>query len=139
MTSSNHPPYKVDMSREPDLPSVDALEKMLPAQTADKSLTADRMWHFAYADKYLAEFVEKMMAKYPNSLFIITGDHADRWTLDPSPSDYERVAVPLVLIGPSVAGKKLPAHAAAAHMDVAATTLELALPKGTSYYAFGQN
>lgn len=139
LTSSNHPPYKVDMSREPDLPSVDALEKMLPAQTADKSLTADRMWHFAYADKYLAEFVEKMMAKYPNSLFIITGDHADRWTLDPSPSDYERVAVPLVLIGPSVAGKKLPAHAAAAHMDVAATALELSLPKGTPYYAFGQN
>lgn len=138
LTSSNHPPYKVDMSREPDLPSVDVLEKMLPAQTADKSLTADRMWHFAYADKYLAEFVEKMAAKYPNSLFVITGDHADRWTLDPSPSDYERVAVPLVLIGPSVAGKKLPTNAAA-HMDVAATTLELVLPKGTPYYAFGQN
>lgn len=139
LTSSNHPPYKVDLSREPDLPSLDAFEKMLPAQTADKSLVAARMWHFAYADKYLAEFVEKMAAKYPNSLFVITGDHADRWTLEPTPSDYKRVAVPLVIIGPQLQHKKLPANSAGAHIDVAATTLELVLPKGTPYYALGQN
>jgi len=139
LTSSNHPPYRVDMTREPDLPTVADFARMLPAQTADKDLVASRMWHFAYADKYLAEFVEKMLAKYPNSLFIIVGDHADRWTLTASPSDYERIAVPLMLIGPSVRHKRLPADAAGSHMDIAATVLELVLDKNTPYYALGKN
>ncbi len=139
LTSSNHPPYKVDTTREPDLPTIADFEKMLPAQTADKELVAARMWHFAYADKYLAQFVEEMSQQYPNSLFVITGDHADRWTLTPSPSDYERVAVPLVIIGPQLKGKRVPANHAASHMDIAATVLEMVLPKGSNYYALGQN
>lgn len=139
LTSSNHPPYRVDMSREQELPTVEELEKYIPTETADKKLTAARMWHFAYADKYLAEFVEKMLAKYPNSLFIITGDHADRWTLENSPSVYERVAVPLVLVGPLVKNLPRPQQMAGSHMDIAATVLELVLPKGTPYYALGNN
>ncbi|MBR4591846.1 MAG: sulfatase-like hydrolase/transferase [Elusimicrobiaceae bacterium] len=139
LTSSNHPPYRVDMSREPDLPTVENLASMLPAQTADKDLVASRMWHFAYADKYLAEFVEAMLAKYPNSLFVITGDHADRWTMQASPSDYERIAVPLILIGPQVHKQAWPQQTAGSHMDIAATVLELVLPSGASYYALGKN
>ena len=139
LTSSNHPPYKVDTTREPDLPTIADFEKMLPAQTSERDLVAARMWHFAYADKYLAEFVESLQQKYPNSLFVITGDHADRWTMTPSPTDYERVAVPLVLVGPQVKGKRLPTNNAAGHLDVAATVLELVLPKGSTYYAFGEN
>ncbi len=139
LTSSNHPPYRVDMSREPDLPTVDAFARMLPAQTADKELVASRMWHFAYADKYLAEFVETMLGKYPNSLFVIVGDHADRWTLTATPSDYERIAVPLVLVGPAVQQKHFAADAAGSHMDVAATVLERVLTKNTPYYALGKD
>lgn len=139
LTSSNHPPYKVDTTREPDLPTIADFEKLLPAQTSDKNLVASRMWHFAYADKYLAEFVEALREKYPNSLFVITGDHADRWTLTASPTDYERVAVPLVLIGPQLKNKRLPANNAAGHLDVAPTVLELILPKGSTYYALGEN
>ena len=139
LTSSNHPPYRVDMSREPDLPTVDDFVRMLPEQTADKELVASRMWHFAYADKYLAEFIETVLAKEPNSLFVVLGDHADRWTLTSTPSDYERLAVPLIVIGPQVKNKSFAANAAGSHMDVAATVLELVLPKGTPYYALGEN
>ena len=139
LTSSNHPPYTVDQSQEPQLPSVEELKQLLPAQTADKDLTAARMWHFAYADKYLAEFVEHMQQKYPNSLFVITGDHAERWTLTPSPSDYERVAVPLILIGPQVQTAAFQGSQAASHMDVAATVLELVLPAGEKYEALGHD
>ena len=139
LTSSNHPPYRVDMSREPQLPTLEEFESYLPAQTTDRKLTASRMWHFAYADKYLAEFVETMLAKYPNSLFVITGDHADRWTLDNSPSEYERWAVPLVLIGPQIHKSMLPQQAVGSHMDIAATVLDSILPQGTPYYALGRN
>ncbi len=137
LTSSNHPPYKVNTEPENELPRIEQLESLLPAQTADKPLVAARMWHFAYADKYLAEFVEKMISKYPNSLFVITGDHADRWTLKNSPTDYERTAVPLILIAPSLRSKKVNPQYAASHMDVAATVLDLVLPPGTPYQALG--
>ena len=139
VTASNHPPFRVDMTREPDLPTVEDLEKLLPPQTADRDLTAFRMWHFVYADYYLTKFLEEMLAKYPNSLFVIMGDHADRWTIDPSPSDYERMAVPLILIGPAVKHLRTSAPLAGSHMDVAATVLETVLPKGTPYYALGRN
>ena len=139
LTSSNHPPYKVDQSREPDLPTEADFEKLLPPQTAQRALTASRAWHFAYADKYLAEFVEEVLAKYPDSLVVITGDHADRWTLEQSPSLYERLAVPLVFIGRGLNKKMVSKEAAAGHQDVAPTILELILPKGTQYYAFGKN
>ncbi len=139
LTLSNHPPYKVDMSREPDLPTVADFERMLPAQTVDKSLVAARMWHFAYADKYLAEFIQTMLAKYPDSLVVITGDHADRWTLSSSPSDYERLAVPAIFIGPAVRNLPSKKTVAASHTDIAATVLEMTLPKASSYYALGKN
>lgn len=139
LTSSNHPPYKVDQSREADLPKVAVFEKLLPSDTADRNLTASRAWHFAYADKYLAEFVEQILEKYPDSLVIITGDHADRWTIQNSPSLYERLAVPLVIIGKGISKKMLSAQAVASQQDIAATLLELILPKGTPYYAFGKN
>jgi len=139
LTSSNHPPYTVDMSREPELTSLSDMEKLAPPDSPDVKLTAERMLHFEYADKYLAEFVQKMAAKYPDALFVITGDHADRWTLKSSPSAYERLAVPLLIMGKGISKKSLPADAAGSHMDVAATVLELTLPKGETYYALGKN
>ena len=139
LTSSNHPPFRVDTTREPDLPTVDDMEQLLPAQTTDRELTASRMWHFRYADHYLTQFIERMLAKYPNSLFIVTGDHADRWTIDASPSDYERMAVPFILIGPAVKNIRVSPQHVGSHMDVAATVLEAVLPAETPYYALGRN
>ncbi len=139
LTSTNHPPLVVDMTQEPTLPTAEELEKLLPETVTDKKLLIERLQHFAYADKYLAEFIETMRQKYPNSLFIITGDHADRWTFLPNPSAYERLAVPLVITGKGITKDMLPAAAAGSHMDIAPTVLELILPKGAPYYALGKN
>lgn len=139
LTSSNHPPFTVDMSQETALTPRETLRHLLPAQEAHPELMLDRMQHFEYADHYLTEFVQTVRAKYPDTLFIITGDHADRWTLSPNPSTYERLFVPLVLIGPGLSQDLAPAQTAGSHMDVAATVLELVLPAGTPYYALGRN
>ncbi len=139
LTSSNHPPYTVDMSKEPELTPQAELKNILPPSAADDKLTADRLLHFEYADKYLADFIQKMYKKYPDSLFIITGDHADRWTLKSSPSYYERYAVPLIILGKGVHKDMLPARASGAHMDIVPTVMELILPKGEPYYALGKS
>lgn len=139
LTSSNHPPYKVNMEPETEITPLNELEKMLPDTVADKKLTAERMQHFEYADKYLAAFIAQMQQKYPDSLFIVTGDHADRWTLENSPSDYERLAVPLLIVGRGINKRMLPRTAAGGHMDIVPTVLELVLPKGTPYMALGKS
>ncbi len=139
LTSSNHPPYKVNMAPETDITPLDELERSLPSTVADKKLTAERMQHFEYADKYLAQFITQMQQKYPDSLFIVTGDHADRWTLENSPSDYERLAVPLLIVGRGITKTMLPKTASGSHMDIVPTVLELVSPRGTPYYALGKS
>ena len=139
LTSTNHPPYTVDMKTEPTLTSAQQMRALLPAETPDPQAMVERLQHFEYADKYLAKFVEDMLAKYPDSLFIITGDHADRYTLTPNPSLYERLAVPLVILGKGIKKDLLAPAASGAHMDIVPTVMELIAPKGTPYYALGQD
>lgn len=139
LTSSNHSPLVVDMSQEPQIPNEEQMAQFIPDETADKALLIQRLQHFQYADHYLAQFVQDMSQKYPDSLFIITGDHADRWTMQSNPSLYERLSVPLLIVGKGLKQSMLPADAAGSHMDIPATVLELVLPKGTEYYSLGQS
>ncbi len=139
LTSTNHPPFVVDMKQETEITNATDMAKFIPESTADKDLMVQRFQHFEYADKYLTDFVKRMKAKYPNSLFIITGDHADRWTMDANPSDYERLAVPLLITGKGIKKSMLAKKTAGAHMDIVPTLMDLILPKGQTYYAFGKN
>ncbi len=139
LTSTNHPPFVVDMNQEPEITKAADMAKFVPANTADKNLMVERLQHFEYADKYLADFVKRMKEKYPNSLFIITGDHADRWTMDANPSNYERLSVPLIISAKGIKKSMLADKTAGAHLDILPTLMELILPKGQTYYAFGKN
>lgn len=137
LTSSNHPPLTVDLDQEPEIKSEEAYAEILPpALAGDKDLIA-KLRHFEYSDKYISAFIKDMSAKYPNSLFIFTGDHAQRWTVNPTPGVFEKTAVPLIIYGSGVKKDIFEEGAAASHKDIAALTLELAAPKGFVYYAFG--
>ena len=139
LTGTNHPPYTVNMHTEPTLTSAEKLRELLPENTPDKEMMVERLQHFEYADKYLTQFVQTMLAKYPDSLFIITGDHADRYTLTPNPSLYERLSVPLVILGKGINKQLAQQPLYGAHMDIAATVLNLVTPQGETYYALGQD
>ncbi len=137
LTSSNHPPLTVDLSKEPEVKSEKAYSEILPpALAGDKDLIA-KLRHFEYSDKYISAFIKDMSEKYPNSLFIFTGDHAQRWTVNPTPGVFEKVAVPLIIYGTGVKKDIFEDGASASHKDIAALTLELSAPKGFVYYAFG--
>lgn len=137
LTSSNHPPLTVDLDQEPEIKSEkDYAEILPPALAGDKDLIA-KLRHFEYSDKYISAFIKDMSAKYPNSLFIFTGDHAQRWTVNPTPGVFEKTAVPLIIYGAGVKKDIFEEGAAASHKDIAALTLELSAPKGFVYYAFG--
>lgn len=139
LTSTNHPPYTVDMSAEPTITPAPQMRALLPENASDPATMVERLQHFEYADKYLTQFVEDMLARYPDSLFIITGDHADRYTMTPNPSLYERLAVPMVMVGKGIRKQMMAENASGAHMDIVPTVMELIAPKGMTYYALGQS
>lgn len=136
LTSSNHPPLTVDLSNEPIKTEEDFAKILPPALSGDKDLI-QKLRHFEYSDKYISQFIKDMSEKYPESLFVFTGDHAQRWYINPSPGIYETAAVPLIVYGQGITKDIFEQGAVASHKDIASLIIELVAPKDFLYYAFG--
>ena len=93
--------------------------------------------HYWYADRELAKFVRAAKAKYPDSLFVIVGDHADRYNIDKTPSTYERYGIPFVITGQGVHRGTLLADSAGSQIDIVPTLFELIAPAGFEYMSLG--
>jgi len=138
MTTSNHPPYSVDLEKE-GCPLEFIAEKVAeidPSANPDLKV----LGHFWYADRCLGSFVEKVESQHDDSLFVITGDHWSRRFINKTPSLYERKSVPLILYGKNF-NKKLNASTqlAGSHLDIAPTLIELIAPEGFVYKSLGKN
>ena len=135
MTVSNHPPYNLDLGAEGiDLARIrEAAGAMEDVPDPDE--LALELGHYAYMDKVVTDFIHKTRAAYPDSLFVVTGDHSVR--MDPSghPTRYEHEAVPFVLCGKGVTKDILPQDATGGHLSIVPTLLDLIAPAGFSYYA----
>lgn len=71
-TTTNHGPYKLedkylDFDARRDLPGVG--DDILNRKDGNKGLAT-----YKYCDKAIFDFVDAMKAKFPDSLFIVTGD-----------------------------------------------------------------
>ena len=134
---SNHSPFTVDL----DKAGFDrqALIDALPAAAKQDEALIKQLGHFWYEDKMLTEFIQRAKAKYPDSLFIVIGDHADRYNIDKTPSLYERYAIPLIITGRGVHKGILSKQAAGSQIDVVPTLLELIAPPDFSYCSLGQS
>lgn len=136
LTLSNHPPFTVNVAAEGfDETSVHDLPEKIQN---DKELLI-KLGHFWYADHLAANFIQTMRNKYPDSLFVITGDHADRMNTDSNPSLFERYAVPFILYGPGVNKSLFPPGIAGTHINITPTLLELIAPKNFVYYSIGES
>lgn len=133
LTSSNHAPLTVNISKERKAYYASLLSENLKK---DKDLI-DKMAHFDYAQRCIASFIKEMAAAYPDALFVLTGDHARRWHINPAANDYEKAAVPLLLLGKNAAKNSFPARAAASHIDITPALMEISAPRGHKYYALG--
>lgn len=136
MTTSNHPPYNVDVAAEGfDLEKAKAVVREIIPDASDPDTLALEIGHYWYMDKVVTEFVNETMAKYPDSLFVITGDHAVRTNPGPKPSLFEFQSVPFVLYGQGVTKDILPANAVGGHTGIAPTLINLIAPQGFTYHA----
>ena len=137
LTTSNHPPFNVDVYRE-GFPL-----RALPPEFAarfDGRLDLTTLGHFWYQDREVCRFVEKVAAKLPRFVVAMTGDHFSRRFPNGRPTLEEKSSVPLILYGPqALAGKSLPPRAAGSHIDIIPTLVEMTAPKDFAYAAVGHD
>ena len=133
MTVSNHPPYNIDVAAEGfDLACARAETAQLP-NVDDPDQLALELGHYWYMDKIVTQFVHETMKKYPDSLFVITGDHAVRMNPSRTPTMYEYQSVPFVLYGQGVTPAVLAPDVVGGHTNIVPTLIELIAPAGFSY------
>ncbi len=135
MTTTNHPPYNLDLAAEGyNLNATLAEINKLPNVDDAKSLAVS-LGHYWYMDKVTTKFIRSVSEKYPDSLFIVTGDHAHR--VDPSsrPTIFEHESVPFVMYGAGIHKKILPPDVVGGHMSIVPTIIELIAPRGFIYYS----
>jgi len=134
---SNHAPYTVDLQAE-GFDESSVISALPEKQKNDKELIK-KLGHFWYADKILSEFIKNTRQEYPDSLFIIVGDHADRVNIDSNPSLYERYGIPFIVYGQGITKQTLPENVAGSHINITPTLLELIAPPGFVYHSLGDS
>ena len=122
---SNHLPYTVNLAAE-------------NISVESENLSRE-FGHYKYADREIFNFIKKIQTAEPESLFVIVGDHADRYHPEKNPSDYERFCVPLIIYGNGVEKNLLAENSAGSQIDIMPTVIELIAPKDFEYYSVGQS
>ena len=140
MTTTNHPPYNLDLAAEGfDVAQEEAKVRELIPDAEDPHELAIELGHYWYMDKVVSDFVKETIEQYPDSLFVITGDHAVRMDPGPNASLYEHAAVPFVLVGQGINANILPAAVSGGHTAIVPTLLELIAPQGFKYYSLAHS
>ena len=137
LNTSNHSPFNIDLEKE----GFDASKVVegLPDKEKNNQELIKELGHFWYADKMASDFINKVKAKYPDSLFIFVGDHADRYNIDKVPTMYERYSVPLIITGKGIQKDLLPEDMAGSQIDIMPTVIDLIAPEGFTYYSVGKS
>ena len=139
-TTSNHGPYLIPFEKYGYNP-----ERVMPGAPASlkkKDLRGRGLACAWYADQALCKFINEMRARYPDSLFIVTGDHAGGiLPLVPGVTDREepllreRILTSFAIHHPQLTTEHLAGNTIGGHMNIMPTLIELIAPQGFSYYS----
>ncbi len=135
MTTTNHPPYNLDLAAEGyDINAVTEALKKIPS-VDDVNQLAVELGHYWYMDEVITNFVRTAYQKYPDSIFVITGDHAVRCDPSTHPTIFEHQSVPFVLYGAGITKNIIPPDSVGDHISIVPTLIELIAPKDFAYYS----
>ena len=135
MTTTNHPPYNLDLAAEGfDFATTLTEVEQMPSVDDPRQLTTE-LGHYWYMDKVATKFIRDVTAKYPDSLFVVTGDHAHRVNPSSRPTVFEAESVPLVMYGAGINKDILPQDVVGGHISIVPTIIELIAPRGFIYYS----
>lgn len=133
LTGSNHPPYTIDVD------SIgfkrNEVKNKLPDSIPNDNKTLTDIGHIWYADHVMGNFIENTNRKIPKSLFVITGDHSERFTFAKEQDVKTLSAIPCIIYGNGVQKEWLQ-NKVGVTMQIPATLAELIAPAGFKYTAF---
>ena len=139
-TTSNHGPYKMDVAAygyDPNKVMPEAPERLRRDRTAQKILGT-----YWYSDRAIERFVASVREAFPDSLVIVTGDHAAL----PIPMNMglvprqdvtlrEEFCTSFMMLHPGIDQSILAGNTIGGHMNIAPTIFEMIAPKGFVYYS----
>ena len=117
----------------------EAVRAALPPEAQQDEELLRELGHYWYADREMAKFIQTVKERYPDSLFVIVGDHGDRYNIDKTPSMYERYGIPFIVTGRGIHKGILLPDSAGSQIDIVPTIMELIAPKGFSYMSLGSS
>lgn len=141
LSASNHPPYDIDTKKYYNIDTEkirNFLDTNYPKEKRYQGITPEILTVTEYSIKSVADFIKKMYAKYPDSIFFITGDHFDRSYPNPNRTIFTSTSVPLIIYGSGVSEYKLK-YTAGSHKDIVPTIVNMTAPKGYKFHSFGQS
>ncbi len=135
MTTTNHPPYNLNLTAEGYNTTRVREEMMKYPYVDDAQNLAVELGHYWYMDLAATQFIKNVSVKFPSSLFVLTGDHAVRTDPSTRPTLFEHYSVPFVLYGNGVTKNILPEDAVGGHTSIVPTLIELIAPKDFTYHS----
>lgn len=133
LTTSNHPPYTLDVDAM-GFPRAEVRSK-LPADIFNDEKTLTELGHIWYADKTMGDFVRQTQSLRPDSLFVITGDHSERFDFAIEQDIRTRSVIPCIFYGQGVRSDWFDKQSVGCHMQLAGTLAEILAPSGFTYTA----
>ena len=133
MTTSNHPPYSVNVAKEGY--DADKVRKNLPDSIANTDQQINEMGHIWYADHLMGEFISKEEQADPTSLFVITGDHSERFTFAREEGLKVASTIPIIFYGQGIKKEWLSPDAFGMSIQIIPTLAELVGRTGQTYEA----
>ena len=133
MTTSNHPPYNVNVAKEGF--DVNKVKGHLPDSIAETDKQLNEMGHIWYADHVMGEFINREEQQDPTALFVITGDHSERFNFAHDVGTNVASTIPIIFYGRGIHKDWLAPNAFGMSIQIIPTLAELAGRKGQTYEA----
>lgn len=131
LTMSNHAPYIIDVDKA-GFPR-DKIKSKLPADISKDQSTLTELGHIWYADKTMGDFISFAQQLMPDSLFVITGDHMERFTFAIEQDARVMISVPCIFYGKGVSRNWFNENSVGSHIQLPGTLAEILGPLGTKY------
>ena len=131
LTTSNHPPYSIDLKAAGFDGS--RVNGSLPETVPDDADTLNELGHIWYADHVMGKFIEETEKDIPDSLFVITGDHAERFSFAREVDLQSLSSVPCIFYGKGIDPAWMPEKQFGSALQITPTLAVLAGRKGDTY------
>lgn len=141
LSASNHPPYDIDTKKYYNIDTEkikNFLDNNYPKEKRYQGITPEILTVTEYSIKSVADFIKEIYAKYPDSIFFVTGDHFDRSYPNPNRKIFTSTSIPFIIYGSGVSEYKLK-YTAGSHKDIVPTIVEMTAHKGFKLHSFGQS